>query len=63
MAKTVSPNAISYLFANPSPDSSSDVPDIVVQVVDLKSMGNRYKYDCFLIFIYLYGSRSVIFGY
>ncbi|XP_058732965.1 replication protein A 70 kDa DNA-binding subunit B [Vicia villosa] len=44
MAKTVSPNAISYLFANPSPDSSSDIPDIVVQVVDLKFVGNRYMF-------------------
>lgn len=45
MAKSVSPNAISTLLANPSPDSSSDLPDIVVQVLDLKSSGNRYMFS------------------
>ena len=44
MAKSVSPDAISTLLANPSPDSSSDLPDIVVQVLDLKQSGNRYMY-------------------
>ncbi|XP_061364959.1 replication protein A 70 kDa DNA-binding subunit B [Gastrolobium bilobum] len=44
MAKSVSPDAISILFANPSPDSSSDIPDIVVQVLDLKQSGNRYMF-------------------
>ncbi|KAL5064895.1 hypothetical protein RYX36_026632 [Vicia faba] len=44
MAKTVTPNAISTLFANPSPASSSDVPDIVVQVLDLHPSGNRYMF-------------------
>ncbi|KEH32027.1 putative replication factor A protein [Medicago truncatula] len=45
MAKSVSPNAISTLLSNPSPDSSSDLPDIVVQVLDLKSSGNRYSFS------------------
>ncbi|CAK8563250.1 unnamed protein product [Lathyrus sativus] len=44
MAKTVTPNAISTLQANPSPDSSSDLPDIVLQVLDLKLSGNRYTF-------------------
>lgn len=45
MAKTVSPDAISVLLANPSPDSSSDLPNIVVQVLDLKQSGNRYMFS------------------
>ncbi|XP_004508670.1 replication protein A 70 kDa DNA-binding subunit B [Cicer arietinum] len=45
MAKSVSPNAISTLLSNPSPDSSSDLPDIVVQVLDLKQSGNRYMFS------------------
>lgn len=42
--KTVTPDAISKIIANPSPDSSSDVPDLVVQVLDLKSVGNRFMF-------------------
>ncbi|CAL5198466.1 unnamed protein product [Lathyrus oleraceus] len=45
MAKTVTPNAISTLQANPCPDSSSDLPDIVLQVLDLKHSGNRYMFS------------------
>ncbi|KAJ7978736.1 Replication protein A subunit [Quillaja saponaria] len=44
MAKSVTPNAISNLLKNPSPDSSSELPEIVVQVVDLKQSGNRYMF-------------------
>ncbi|KAJ1387138.1 hypothetical protein SESBI_40216 [Sesbania bispinosa] len=44
MTKSVSPDAISTLLANPSPESSSDLPEIVVQVLDLKQSGNRYMF-------------------
>ncbi|KAK1387998.1 Replication protein A subunit [Heracleum sosnowskyi] len=46
MVKTVSPDAISVIMANPSPDSSSsDFPEIVVQVLDLKLTGNsRFRF-------------------
>jgi len=43
-AKSITPDAVSMLLANPSPDSSSDLPDIVVQVVDIKPSGNRYMF-------------------
>ncbi|KAH7851810.1 hypothetical protein Vadar_016752 [Vaccinium darrowii] len=44
MAKSVNPDAISILLANPSPDSPSVVPnDIVVQILDLKLFGNANK--------------------
>ncbi|KAJ6795411.1 replication protein A 70 kDa DNA-binding subunit B [Iris pallida] len=38
--QSVTPGAISTLLANPSPDSSSELPEIVVQVVDLKPIGS-----------------------
>uniref|UniRef100_A0A5B6ZAT6 Replication protein A subunit n=1 Tax=Davidia involucrata TaxID=16924 RepID=A0A5B6ZAT6_DAVIN len=44
MAKSVTPDAISIILSNPSPDSSSEIPEIVVQVVDLKPAGNRYMF-------------------
>ncbi|XAR63809.1 hypothetical protein NMG60_11023902 [Bertholletia excelsa] len=44
MAKSVTSDAISTLLANPSPDSSSEVPEIVVQVLDLKSTGSKYMF-------------------
>lgn len=44
-AKTVTPDAVSILLANPSPDSTSDLPDIVVQILDLKQSGNRYMFS------------------
>ncbi|KAL6995069.1 Replication protein A 70 kDa DNA-binding subunit B [Sarracenia purpurea var. burkii] len=44
MAKSVTPDAISTLLANPSPDSSSEVPEIVVQVLDLKPTGSKYMF-------------------
>ncbi|XP_074571951.1 replication protein A 70 kDa DNA-binding subunit B-like isoform X2 [Curcuma longa] len=40
MARSVTPGAISMLLSNPSPDSPSDVPEITVQVVDLKPIGS-----------------------
>ncbi|KAI3454811.1 hypothetical protein Pfo_011474 [Paulownia fortunei] len=44
MAKTVSPDAISIILANPCPDSSSDLPEIIVQVLDLKPTGTKYMF-------------------
>lgn len=54
MMKCVSPDAISKIMANPSPDSSSDdFPLIVVQVLDLKLTGNsRFRYFSFNLFIF-----------
>ncbi|KAK8918529.1 hypothetical protein KSP39_PZI021340 [Platanthera zijinensis] len=40
MAKSVTPGAISTLLLNPSPDSGSEIPEIIVQVVDLKPIGS-----------------------
>ncbi|RWR72880.1 replication protein A DNA-binding subunit B [Cinnamomum micranthum f. kanehirae] len=40
MTNSVTPRAISTLLSNPSPDSSDQVPDVVIQVVDLKPVGN-----------------------
>ncbi|KAB1216835.1 Replication protein A 70 kDa DNA-binding subunit B [Morella rubra] len=48
MATQVSPDAISTILSNPSPESSSEVPEIVVQVVDLKATGtagNRFMFS------------------
>ncbi|CAL5374494.1 unnamed protein product [Camellia sinensis] len=42
MANSTTQDAISSLLANPSPESSSQVPEIVVQVLDLKSTGSKY---------------------
>ncbi|KAL0311300.1 UNVERIFIED_CONTAM: Replication protein A DNA-binding subunit B [Sesamum angustifolium] len=44
MAKAVSPDAISFILTNPCPDSSSDLPEIIVQVLDLKPTGNKYMF-------------------
>ncbi|URD95318.1 Replication protein [Musa troglodytarum] len=38
--KSVTPGAISMLLSNSSPDSPSDIPEIIVQVVDLKPIGS-----------------------
>nr|XP_019709949.1 replication protein A 70 kDa DNA-binding subunit B isoform X2 [Elaeis guineensis] len=40
MGKSVTTGAISVLLSNPSPDSSSEIPEIIVQVVDLKPIGS-----------------------
>ncbi|KAL9243304.1 hypothetical protein vseg_017206 [Gypsophila vaccaria] len=43
--KTVTPDAVSKITANPSPEDASDVaPDLVVQVLDLKTVGNRFMF-------------------
>ncbi|KAI3820226.1 hypothetical protein L1987_07769 [Smallanthus sonchifolius] len=42
MAKSVSRGAILSIMSNPNPDSSVDLPEIVVQVLDIKFVGNRY---------------------
>ncbi|XP_043704466.1 replication protein A 70 kDa DNA-binding subunit B [Telopea speciosissima] len=45
MEKTsITPDAISTILANPSPGSSSEVPELIVQVVDLKPVGNRFTF-------------------
>lgn len=44
MVKSVSPEAISMILSNPTPDSSAVHPEIVVQVLDIKSAGNRYTF-------------------
>ncbi|CAH8389644.1 unnamed protein product [Eruca vesicaria subsp. sativa] len=46
MQTSVTPDAISAVLSNPSFDSSSsDRSEIVVQVVDLKPIGNRYTFN------------------
>jgi len=45
MQTSVTPDAISTVLSNPSFDSSSDRSEIVVQVVDLKPIGNRYTFS------------------
>ncbi|EYU45429.1 hypothetical protein ABFS82_09G050100 [Erythranthe guttata] len=44
MAKSVSPDAISFILANPCPNSSSDLPEIIVQVLDLKPLGVKHTF-------------------
>ncbi|KAL7161211.1 hypothetical protein ACSBR2_041795 [Camellia fascicularis] len=44
MANRVTQDAISTLLANPSPDSSSEAQEIVVQVLDLKPTGSKYMF-------------------
>lgn len=51
----MTPDAISKIIANPSPDSSDDVPDLVVQVLDLKSVGNRFMFVSFSLYFGLLG--------
>ncbi|KAF8730527.1 hypothetical protein HU200_016943 [Digitaria exilis] len=38
-AKSLTPGAVSHILANPSPGDAAEVPELVVQVVDLKSIG------------------------
>ncbi|ONK64694.1 uncharacterized protein A4U43_C07F28910 [Asparagus officinalis] len=40
MGKSVTPDAISKLLSNPSPVVPSEIPETIVQVVDLKPIGN-----------------------
>ncbi|KAA0057997.1 replication protein A 70 kDa DNA-binding subunit B [Cucumis melo var. makuwa] len=44
MASAPTAGGISKILSNPSPDSPTDVPDVVVQVIDLKATGNRYMF-------------------
>ncbi|KAK4479925.1 hypothetical protein RD792_012977 [Penstemon davidsonii] len=44
MSIMVTPNAISLILVNPCPDSSSDLPEIIVQVTDLKLTGTKYMF-------------------
>ncbi|XP_031489389.1 replication protein A 70 kDa DNA-binding subunit B [Nymphaea colorata] len=39
MAVTVTPSAISTILSSPTPDSPSSIPDLVIQIVDLKPVG------------------------
>ncbi|OEL28110.1 Replication protein A 70 kDa DNA-binding subunit B [Dichanthelium oligosanthes] len=43
-AKSVTPGAVSHILANPSPGNAAEVPELVVQVVDLKSIGSRFSF-------------------
>lgn len=45
MAMTVTPDAIDAILANPSPDPSAGMPEIVVQVLDLQPKGNRFMFS------------------
>ncbi|GAV64398.1 tRNA_anti domain-containing protein/Rep-A_N domain-containing protein/Rep_fac-A_C domain-containing protein [Cephalotus follicularis] len=44
MGKWVSRDAISTILANPSPDSASDLPEIIIQVLDLTRIGVGKSY-------------------
>ncbi|VAH88189.1 unnamed protein product [Triticum turgidum subsp. durum] len=43
-AKSVTPSAVALILANPTPESPDDVPEIVVQVLDLKPIGSRFTF-------------------
>ncbi|MCL7022964.1 hypothetical protein MKW94_028869 [Papaver nudicaule] len=42
--KSVTPDAISFVLANPSPDASSEIPPLILQIVDLKPAGARFRF-------------------
>jgi replication factor A1 len=42
-ARSVTPGAVSYILENPSPADAATVADLVVQVVDLKPIGSRFR--------------------
>jgi replication factor A1 len=42
-AMPVTPGAVAYVIANPAPATPDDVPETVVQVVDLKPIGSRFR--------------------
>ncbi|WVZ55988.1 hypothetical protein U9M48_006580 [Paspalum notatum var. saurae] len=47
-AKSVTPGAVSYIVANPSVGPDAVVPDLIVQVLELKAiggMGNRFNFQ------------------
>ena len=43
-AKSVTPGAVSHILAHPSTGSDGAVPDLVVQVLDLKSIGTGSRF-------------------
>ena len=43
-AKSVTPGAVSHILANPSPGDAAEIPELVVQVVDLKSIGTGSRF-------------------
>ncbi|EMS53693.1 Replication protein A 70 kDa DNA-binding subunit [Triticum urartu] len=43
-AKSVTPSAVALILSNPTPESPDDVPEIVVQVLDLKPIGSRFTF-------------------
>ncbi|TKV97445.1 hypothetical protein SEVIR_9G494900v4 [Setaria viridis] len=43
-AKSVTPGAVSHILEKPSPADAATVPELVVQVVDLKAIGNRFGF-------------------
>ncbi|RLN39553.1 replication protein A 70 kDa DNA-binding subunit B [Panicum miliaceum] len=44
-AKSVTPGAVSHILANPSPGDPTEVPELVVQVVDLKPLGGTSRFS------------------
>ncbi|CAL1393132.1 unnamed protein product [Linum trigynum] len=44
-AKSVTQDAIPTLLSNPTPDSNSDLPEIIVQVTNLQPKGRAYGFD------------------
>nr|AGT15869.1 replication protein [Saccharum hybrid cultivar R570] len=44
-AKSVTPGAVSHILAHPSTGSDGAVPDLVVQVLDLKSIGTGSRFS------------------
>ena len=43
-AKSVTPGAVSHILANPSPGDAAEIPELIVQVVDLKSIGTGSRF-------------------
>ena len=43
-ATSVTPGAVSHILANPSPGAAAEIPELVVQVVDLKSIGTGSRF-------------------
>ncbi|KAJ0604510.1 putative replication factor-A protein [Helianthus annuus] len=60
MTKSVSPDAISVIMSNPSPDSSTVLPEIVLQILDLKPAGNRYTYVSNFLFVILHSDPMYV---
>ncbi|KAF0910886.1 hypothetical protein E2562_004843 [Oryza meyeriana var. granulata] len=43
-APSVTPGAVAFILENPSPNTDAGVPEIVLQVVDLKPIGSRFSF-------------------